>query len=314
MLIGETILLLLARQWRRLPVGVFHSALRKTWQRKGLGKLAKLLAALAGSMVVLRQLAQRYAAQKMHQMMDSKMQELNAIRDPTFGPGIVHDMDKPDTLHEAFLDSLHLEKNSPIQVHLCQLFRRPDIDEQLCRLYDQASAGSPRISREAFMRLSRGIYGNLHQLLKGRERMPLAACTPQDQQWIFRHFDHFFPPERPLDRKLFPGYFKLILLRRIVRSIVAHIGLPRLRRGTSAPLVLMVGVDLGDGHAPFRLNTVTPNAKTDLCGESLALIEEASQDVDPPSSQLAQAPRLLGFLGSVRQFASVAKMRACDLL
>lgn len=279
-----------------------------------MAKLAKLLTSLAGIIVVLRQLAQRYAAQRMQQMMGSKMQELNAIQDPTFGPGIVHDMDKPDTLHEAFLDSLHLKKNSPIQVHLCQLFRRTDIDEQLCRLYDQASAGGPRISREAFMRLSRGIYGHLHQLLKGGERVPLATCTPQDQRWIFRHFDHFFPPERPLDRKLFPGYFKLILLRRIVRSIVAHIGMPRLRRGTSAPLVLMVGVDLGDGHAPFRLNTVTPNAKMDLCGESLALIEEASQDVDPPSSQPVQAPRLLGFLGPFRQIANVAKMKACDLL
>lgn len=204
------------------------------------------------------------------------------MEDPTFGPIVVHDMDKPDSLHEAFLDSLHLQKDSPIRGHLCQLFRRPDMDEQLCALYDQTSAGAPRISREDFMRLSRGISGHLHQLLKGKSRMPLATCTPEDQKWIFRHFDHFFPPERPLDRRMFPGYFKLILMRRIVRTLVARIGLENLRRGTSAALVLVVGVDLGGGHAPFRLNTVTPNAKTVLCGESLTLIEEISQEADAP--------------------------------
>lgn len=221
-----------------------------------------------------------------------KMQELQSIEDPTFGPKIVHDMDKPDCLHEAFLDSVHLQKDSPIRGHLCQLFRRADIDEQLSALYDQASAGEPRISREAFMRLSRGIYGHLHQLLKGEERMPLATCTPEDQKWIFRHFDHFFPPERPLNRRMFPGYFKLILMRRIVRTLVAHMGLSNLRRGTSAPLVLTVGVDLGGGDAPFHLNTVTPNAQTVLCGECLTVIEETAQEADAASSE-KPAPTLV---------------------
>eukprot|EP00427_Karlodinium_veneficum_P033407 CAMPEP_0169185268 /NCGR_PEP_ID=MMETSP1016-20121227/1694_1 /TAXON_ID=342587 /ORGANISM="Karlodinium micrum, Strain CCMP2283" /LENGTH=315 /DNA_ID=CAMNT_0009260937 /DNA_START=29 /DNA_END=974 /DNA_ORIENTATION=- len=196
------------------------------------------------------------------------------IEDPTFGPGIVHNMDDPNNLHEAFLDFLHLEKQSPIRGHLLQLFRRPDLDEQLGRLYDEASDGAPKLSREAFTRISRGINGHLHQLLKGKERMPLAACTPEDQRWISTNFDQFFPPERPLDRRLFTGYFKLILMRRIVRTLVARIGLQKLRRGTSAPLVLVVGVDLGGGHPLFRINTVTPNAKKVTCGESLALIDE----------------------------------------
>jgi hypothetical protein len=216
--------------------------------------------------------ARRRSAQKAHR----------DIEDPTFGPGILYNMDHPEQLHEDFLDYLHLERHSPIRGHLLQLFRRPEFDEQLGRLYAEASGGAPRLSREGFTRISQGIYGHIHQLLKGKERIPLAPCTPEDQRWIFRYFDQFFPPERPLDKRTFIGYFKLILMRRIVRTLVARIGLQKLRAGTSAPLVLVVGVDLGRGHQLFRINTVTPNAKSVLNGQTLALIEENPQEGEMP--------------------------------
>lgn len=272
MLQVKTLRLVLLRLWRNLPPGWSKV---QAWQRSLLKKTVAFLATLAG--------AAAFRQRRLQMLHDSAVQqELRAIEDPTFGPGIVHDMDHPDRLHEAFLDAVQLKSNSPIHDHLCQLFRRPGVDEQLSRLYDQASAGASRISREAFMSLSRGIHGHLHQLLNGQERMALAACTPEDQKWIFNHFDSFFPLERPLDRRLFVGYFKLILMRRIVRTLVAHVGLSKLRRGTSAPLVLFVGVDLGGDQPPFRLNTVTPNAKTVLCGESLTLIEEMPGEMEVP--------------------------------
>jgi hypothetical protein len=289
----ETVFFVLARLWKSLPLALELD----TWWPARLRRVAGVLAALAGVAWVRRQMARKCAAQRI-------VQEIKDIEDPTFGPSIVHDMHKPDSMYEAFLDSLHLQKDSPMRGHLCQLFRRPNIDEQLRTLFDQVSGGNHRISREGFMWLSRGINGHLHQLLKGRQRMPLAACTPEDQKWIFRHFDHFFPPERPLDRQVFPGFFKLVLMRRIVRTLVAHIGLSSLRRGTSAPLVLIVGVDLGGGLAPFRLNTVTPNGKTVLCGESLALVEETSQEFDMapamPEKTLC-GMRLLKFFSTAEQ-------------
>lgn len=228
-----------------------------------------------------------------------KMREISTIEDPTFGPAIKHDMQRLDSMHEAFLDAMHLQKDSPMRGHLCQLFQRPDLDDQLCRLYDQVAAGAPRITRNSFARLSRGIHGHLHQLLKAKERMPLAACTAEDQQWIFRHFDHFFPAERPLDRRTFPGFFRLVLMRRIVRTLAARIGLSKLRKGTSAPLVLYVGVDLGDGHPPFRISTVTPNAKRLICGESLALIKETPQELENLADEAPQ--KCLKGLGWLRR-------------
>jgi hypothetical protein len=266
----------------------------RRWFRHSRRKQHLLLLTLQGACLLwLYQRARRRLAKKARL----------AIEDPTFGPGIVHNMDNPSNLHEAFLDYLHLEKQSPIRGHLLQLFRRPDLDEQLGNLYDEASGKAPKLSREAFTRISRGINGHLHQLLKGKERIPLATCTPEDQRWISKHFDEFFPQERPLDRRLFIGYFKLILMRRIVRTLVARIGLQKLRRGTSAPLVLIVGVDLGAGHPPFRINTVTPNAKKVTCGESLALIDEV-QEEDEFSELSSETHRgfLPALLRSLRRF------------
>lgn len=265
----------------------------RRWLRHPRRKQFIFLLTLQATLILwLYQRARRHLAQKAR----------FDIEDPTFGPGIVHNMDDPNNLHEAFLDFLHLEKQSPIRGHLLQLFRRPDLDEQLGRLYDEASDGAPKLSREAFTRISRGINGHLHQLLKGKERMPLAACTPEDQRWISTNFDQFFPPERPLDRRLFTGYFKLILMRRIVRTLVARIGLQKLRRGTSAPLVLVVGVDLGGGHPLFRINTVTPNAKKVTCGESLALIDEVYEDESSELSSETYDGFLPALLRSLRRF------------
>lgn len=257
---------LLQRCW---SLASHRSKMLRRWLHHPGRKQCLLLLALQGSVLLcLYQRARRHMAQKAR----------FDIADPTFGPGVIHNMDDPSNLHEAFLDYLHLEKESPIRGHLLQLFRRPDLDEQLGRLYDEASGGAPKLSRDAFTRISRGINGQLHQLLKSKERVPLAACTAEDQRWISEHYDDFFPEERPLDRRLFTGYFKLILMRRIVRTLVARIGLQKLRQGTSAPFVLIVGVDLGAGHPPFRINTVTPNAKKVTCGESLSLIDEAKEE------------------------------------
>mmetsp|Transcript_98668 Transcript_98668/g.170819 ORF Transcript_98668/g.170819 Transcript_98668/m.170819 type:complete len:317 (-) Transcript_98668:20-970(-) len=204
----------------------------------------------------------------------SRLRALN-ILDPTFGPGIVHDMLSPDELHEGFLDSVHIQRGSSIREHLSRLFKRGDMTEQLCKLFEQATNGGDRLTRDDFTRLSRGIRGHLRVLLSTRERVNLSTVTPEDQRWIATQFDHFFPPERPLDRRIFPGYFKLILMRRIVRTLVARIGLQKLRQGISAPLVLVVEVDLNQGHPPFRINTVTPNSNPGGSGVSLCSIEEA---------------------------------------
>lgn len=207
---------------------------------------------------------------------------LRHIPDPTFGAkfGVVHNTREPDRLWEAFLDTLCLERTSPLRRHMRQLLGRREIDDQLRELFELAAGGAERISRQDFSRLSRGISGHVHMLLKTQERVPLALPTPEDQQWIFRRFDHYFPPERPLGRDLFPGYFKLILVRRIIRTLIAYLGLRRLRSGASQPLVVDIQVDPGQGHPPFRLHTVLPNATSAPAGERLGLIEEVGDETE----------------------------------
>lgn len=239
-----------------------------TWLAQSRRRVKAMLAAGTLSIVVLACTAVQYAVRA------TRLRALN-ILDPTFGPGIVHDITCPDELHEGFLDSVHIQRGTSIRSHLSRLFNREDLTQQLCQLFDQVTGGGSRLTRDDFTRLSRGIRGHLRVLLSAKERMNLSSVTPEDQRWIATQFDRYWPPERPLDRRVFPGYFKLILMRRIVRTLVARIGLQKLRQGISAPLVLVVEVDLNEGHEPFRINTVTPNASPGRSGGSLASIEEA---------------------------------------
>eukprot|EP00747_Dinoflagellata_sp_TGD_P166545 gnl/TRDRNA2_/TRDRNA2_189486_c0_seq1.p1 gnl/TRDRNA2_/TRDRNA2_189486_c0~~gnl/TRDRNA2_/TRDRNA2_189486_c0_seq1.p1 ORF type:complete len:407 (+),score=61.04 gnl/TRDRNA2_/TRDRNA2_189486_c0_seq1:74-1294(+) len=135
-----------------------------------------------------------------------------------------------------------------------------------------------RLCRADVERMSRGTRGHLHVLLRANERVPLAPASAEDHSWLLECFDQVFPPERPLHRGNFPAFAKLVLVRRVVRTLVDSVGLDQILGGMPAPLVVDIAIDLGEGddEFAFRMHTVAPtSAPAAHSGERLALIEEA---------------------------------------
>lgn len=211
-----------------------------------------------------------------------------SVSDPTFGTiGVVYHMDAISESWETFLDGLGFHENTPVRGHMRQLFKRQDLHEQLLELFDALASGGDRLARTDFERFSCGICGHVHVLLKNNTKMELVPAAAQDQHWILEEFDKVFPASRPLSRDLFPGVATTVLLRRIVRTLMATVGLELLQRGLPAPLVVDISVDLGAGRV-FRVHTVAPSgAPSTVCGERLSLIEESPYVTTEDSAESA---------------------------
>lgn len=202
--------------------------------------------------------------------------DLKKVKDPTFGNQIAlyYDRGRMFALWEDFLDCLDLPKTSPIRDHVRQLFSRVELDEQLKDLFDALAHGAPGLSKGDALRFSRGIQGYVNVLLQRKTRVSLRGLANEDQIWLENQFEEVFPAEKPLDRSLFPAFAKLILLRRVVRTLIATLGLEKLQGGLGAPLVVDISVDIGD-REPFRLHTVAPPSAPCVCSkERLSLIQE----------------------------------------
>jgi hypothetical protein len=147
--------------------------------------------------------------------------------------------------------------------HIHQLFKRPGLDGELKELFDALVQRNPveRLTREHCEIFSQGIKGELHVLLQANSKVPLVDASAEDQRWIAEGFDVVFTDERPLDRERFPSVAKLVLLRRVVRTIIGSVGLDQLlERGMSRPLVVDVRVELAGDRPPFRIHTTTPKS------------------------------------------------------
>ena len=94
----------------------------------------------------------------------------------------------------------------------------------------------------------------VHILLDQKTKINLLPPSLEDTQWIHGHFDSVFPKSKPLDRSAFPHVAKLVLLRRVVRTLIAYVGVEQLKDGMAAPLVVNVEVALPSGEA-FQLRT-----------------------------------------------------------
>eukprot|EP00933_Yihiella_yeosuensis_P038350 TRINITY_DN32290_c0_g1_i1.p1 TRINITY_DN32290_c0_g1~~TRINITY_DN32290_c0_g1_i1.p1 ORF type:complete len:277 (-),score=25.86 TRINITY_DN32290_c0_g1_i1:127-957(-) len=203
----------------------------------------------------------------------------NIVPDPTFGEalGLVYRRETANRSWEDFLNALSFPKDSPIRAHVRELFSREDMTSQLKGLYDalNSSETRPGLSRGDFESFSRGICGEVHMYLRSNTRVNILEATPEDFKWIKENFDSHFPPDRPLDRETFPAVAKLVILRRVVRTLLLSVGLEHLQEGTKAPLVVNVSVDLSNGRPPFRIHTVAPSSAPSVCsGERLDLIKE----------------------------------------
>jgi len=197
--------------------------------------------------------------------------------DPTFGA--MHDVVYRlpfAAAWEDFLNALGFPATSAVRGHIRQLFERPELDRQLQHLFDALSGDRDRLSRESVRRFSRSIEGHIHVLLQIDTRVGLVPVTAEDDLWITEGFDHVFPAERPLDRSVFPAFAKLVLLRRVVRTLIECIGMERLQSGLVAPLVIDVTISLSPDQLPFRVHTVAPASTPATCNEHLGVIKEAS--------------------------------------
>lgn len=203
--------------------------------------------------------------------------------DPTFGTAfnVSYSRSRMEQSWEDFMDGMSLPPHSAIRDHIRNLFARPKLTAQLGELFDMLGGGAKRLERREVERFSRGIKGNVHVLLKKKSRVQLAEATAEDAQWLAEHFGEVFPAERPLDRPTFPPFAKLVLLRRVVRTLMESVGLEQLQegRGVSQPLVVQIVVDLGGSTRPFRLSTVAPSSmKSETSGASLGCLTESEDE------------------------------------
>ena len=188
--------------------------------------------------------------------------------------GVVYSYSRLSESWEDFLDAFKFPRGSPIRQHIRQLFTREDLDAQLQQLFEALCAGSA-LTRSHFERFSRGIQGHLHILTDKKTKIALLPPTQEDLQWIVQNFDSAFPDERPLSRQIFPDVAKLVLLRRVVRTLIEFVGVNQIQLGMAAPLVVDIAVDLGGQDPPFRIHTVAPCSRPSLeSGERLNAISE----------------------------------------
>jgi len=199
-------------------------------------------------------------------------------RDPSFGDrGVHYRHNRINESWEDFLNGLGFESTSPVREHVRKVFARPDFDAQMQGLFDALSGGAESLNKGDVQRFSEGIQGQLRILLRNQTRVCLCSASAEDRQWIADRFDHVFTGELSLNRSLFPAFAKLVLMRRVVRTLIEVFGVDNLRAGVGAPLVVDITVNMKNGNQPFRVHTVTPSSAPALCtGERLGLIEEAS--------------------------------------
>ncbi|CAE7337252.1 unnamed protein product [Symbiodinium sp. CCMP2592] len=150
-----------------------------------------------------------------------------------------------------------------------------DLDAQFQRLFDVLCTGST-MNRHDFEHFSRGIQGHLHILTDKKTKIALLSPTQEDLQWIAANFEKAFPEERPLTRQNFPDVAKLVLLRRVVRTLIEFVGIDHIQGGMAAPLVVDIAVNMGSTKGPpFRIHTVAPSSRPTLeSGERLNAISE----------------------------------------
>lgn len=197
-------------------------------------------------------------------------------RDPIYGESLGIVYSGQDATWEIFLDGLGIPADSPARSHVRQLFARPHIEATLVELFNKLTDGRPTATLQDISRLSNGISGHLHVLLKTKGRVPLVKAVSEDQQWLDENFEFRFPPESPLDSQTFIGFVKLIIVRRVCRTLIGALGVDTLRGGLQAPLSINISFDVGGD--PFILQTVTPVSTANSVGERLGHIQDIDED------------------------------------
>jgi len=118
----------------------------------------------------------------------------------------------------------------------------------------------------------------VHVFMKSKERVPLIKASSEDQEFLIQNFDTIFPPEDPLDCESFVPFIKLVVARRVTRTLMKALGVDSLRIGLQAPLAMRISFDLGNGEPSVVLQTVTPISSANSMGLRLGRIEDGGED------------------------------------
>lgn len=196
---------------------------------------------------------------------------------------------------EAYLDRLKFSSDSPLRKHLRQLLGRKDIDCELRRLYDvlQKNKAAGSLLRQVAQDFIQRINGQVHVHLRAENRVGLVPPTPKYKRGgLLESFDRVFPTSRPLDRKSFPNFAKLLIVRRIFQTLEKSVGLDNLFSDGCCPLplVITISVDLGEEIEPFRIHTVTPLSGSPLSGSEDGRMLSLIDEVDSPDPWSATEP------------------------
>jgi len=200
--------------------------------------------------------------------------------DPAFGRSLAigYSRSRQDKFWEDFLDGLHIPFDSPVREHVREFFNRTETDVHLREVFDKVSDGKKFLSLEDFVLVSQSMSGRLHVFMKVKECVPLMEASSEDQEFLTQNFDTIFPPEDPLDCESFVPFIKLVVARRVTRTLMKALGVDSLRIGLQAPLAMRISFDLGNGEPSVVLQTVTPISSANSMGLRLGRIEDGGED------------------------------------
>ena len=175
--------------------------------------------------------------------------------------------DSASPLWERWLTSLAFDASSPAVLHLRHLGTSPGLERALRHAFealDEQKAGC--LDLDGLLRFSHGLRGQLHALGDRGHSMPLLDVDWRDAAFLKCSFSTLFPPHSPLSADDFIELAKLLLLRRVVRTLAATRGMASLRRGLASPLVATLELELTGEKRLRLLHTIAPASRPAAVG------------------------------------------------
>jgi len=177
---------------------------------------------------------------------------------------------------EWYLDSLRFDPNTPTRQHLRSVIARAEVREQLDVLFEHLCDEAGMVSEAAFTEgVSASLRGTVHVLLRREQRTQLLPPAEQELEWLRRRWEQLWP--KGMDREGFRECAKLVMVRRLVRTLIQKVGYEKLRSGLETPLVFDIQI-----ASDLHIHTVAPARR----GGGLGPLPET-----PPTPKTAPSPR-----------------------
>jgi len=173
---------------------------------------------------------------------------------------------------ELWMNSCGFLESCPVRPFIKDLFSGPVV-QKLSVVFDAFSQWdvpaiqSNTLTLQQLLHFSRSIKGTMHALLCKSRKIPIRRPPELEFQWIRDHFSILFTTAHPLDQSTFRKWAEMIIVRRVVITLLEHLGrrnwmtrIAALRRGLSVNVVIELVIE--DPRDPeqllMRVRTVAP--------------------------------------------------------